>query len=142
MEREHIRRAVETIERLAGKRPVGWTTEQPGPNTRRLLVETGGFLYDRDALNDELPYWIEVTGQSHLVIPYSYETNDNHCDQSYGFAHADDFYRYMRDAFNLLYEEGAEHPKLMSIDLNDRLIGRPARATGLIKFLDYLRRVE
>jgi peptidoglycan/xylan/chitin deacetylase (PgdA/CDA1 family) len=76
------------------------------------------------------------------VIPYSYDTNDNRCDQSHGFAHADDFYRYMRDAFDLLYEEGAEHPKLMSIGLHDRLIGRPARATGLIKFLDYVRSVE
>ena len=142
VEREHIRLAVETIERLAGTRPAGWMTGRPGPNTRRLLVETGGFLYDRDALNDELPYWVEVAGQPHLVIPYSYETNDNRCDQSHGFAHADDFYQYMRDAFDLLYGEGAEHPKLMSIGLHDRLIGRPARAVGLIKFLDYVRSIE
>ena len=126
IEREHIRLAVETIGR-------------PGPNTRRLLVEAGGFLYDRDALNDELPYWVEVGGKPHLVIPYSYETNDNRYDQGHGFAHADDFYRYLRDAFDLLYEEGAEHPKLMSIGLHDRLVGRPARAVALIKFLDYLR---
>ncbi len=77
-----------------------------------------------------------------IVTPYSYETNDNHCDQSHGFAHADDFLQYMRDAFDLLYEEGAEHPKLMSIGLHDRLIGRPARATGLLKFLDYVRGFE
>jgi peptidoglycan/xylan/chitin deacetylase (PgdA/CDA1 family) len=80
VEREHIRRAVETIERLAGTRPVGWMTRRPGPNTQRLLVETGGFLYDRDALNDEPPYWGEVAGQPHLVIPCSYETNDNRDD--------------------------------------------------------------
>ena len=142
VEREHIRRAVETITRVAGERPVGWMTGRPGPNTRRLFVEAGGFLYDRDALNDELPYWVEVAGHPHLVIPYSYETNDNRCDQSHGFAHADDFFQYLRDAFDLLYEEGAEHPRLLSIGLHDRLIGRPARATGLIKFLDYVRSFE
>ena len=142
VEREHIQRAVETIEGVAGVRPVGWMTGRPGPNTRRLLVETGGFLYDRDALNDELPYWVEVTGQPHLIIPYSYETNDNRCDQSHGFAHADDFFQYMRDAFDLLYAEGAEHPRLLSIGLHDRLIGRPARAAGLVKFLDHVRRRE
>lgn len=138
-EREHIRLAVETIERVVGERPVGWMTGRPGPNTRRLLVEAGGFLYDRDALNDELPYWVKVAGKSHLVIPYSYETNDNRCDQSHGFTHADDLFHYLRDAFDLLYEEGAEHPKLMSIGLHDRLVGRPARAVGLVKFLDYVR---
>ena len=132
VEREHIRQAVDIIERLAGTRPVGWMTGRPGSNTRRLLVETGGFLYDRDALNDELPYWVEVVGQPHLVIPYSYETNDNRCDQSCGFTHAADFFHYTADAFDLLYEEGAEHPRLMSIGLHDRLIGRPARAKGLI----------
>lgn len=141
-ERQHIRLAIETIQRLAGQRPVGWMTGRPGPNTRRLLVEAGGFLYDRDALNDELPYWVEITGQPHLVIPYSYETNDNRCDQSHGFAHADDFFQYMRDAFDLLYEEGTEHPTLMSIGLHDRLIGRPARAVGLVKLLDHMRRFD
>lgn len=138
-ERRHIRRAVETIERVTGARPLGWMTGRPGPNTRRLVVEEGGFLYDRDALNDELPYWVNVAGKAHLAIPYSYETNDNRCDQSNGFAQADDFFQYLRDCFDLLYEEGAAHPKLMSIGLHDRLIGRPARAVGLIKFLDYAR---
>jgi putative urate catabolism protein len=142
VERDHIRRAVETIEHVAGMRPVGWMTGRPGPNTRRLLVETGGFLYDRDALNDELPYWVEVAGQPHLVIPYSYETNDNRCDQSHGFAHATDFFQYLRDAFDWLYEEGATHPRLMSIGLHDRLIGRPARAAGLRQFLAYVRSFE
>lgn len=138
-EREHIRLAVETIERVTGERPLGWFTGRPGPNTRRLLVELGTFLYDRDALNDELPYWVEVSGRPHLVIPYSYETNDNHFNRNSGFAHGDDFFHYMRDAFDLLYEEGSEHAKLLSIGLHDRLIGRPARAVGLIKFLDYVR---
>ena len=117
---------------------VGWMTGRPGPNTRRLLVEHGGFHYDRDALNDELPYWVTIAGLPHLVIPYSYETNDNRCDQSNGFAQADDFFQYMRDAFNLLYEEGEDRPALLSIGLHDRLIGRPARAVGLIKLLDHM----
>ncbi len=138
-ERAHIAAAVETIARVTGARPLGWMTGRPGPNTRRLVVEAGGFLYDRDALNDELPYWVTISGRQHLVIPYSYETNDNRCDQSNGFAQADDFFQYMRDCFDLLYEEGAEHPKLMSIGLHDRLIGRPARAVGLVKLLDHMR---
>ena len=137
-EREHIARAVETITRLTGSSPVGWMTGRPGNNTRRLLVEHGGFLYDRDALNDELPYWVDVGGAQHLVIPYSYETNDNRCDQSAGFAQADDFFQYMRDAFDVLYAEGADAPKLLSIGLHDRLISRPARAAGLARLLDYM----
>jgi len=138
-ERVHIHQAAERIARLTGIKPVGWMTGRPGPHTRRLLVEHGGFHYDRDALNDELPYWVTVSGLPHLVIPYSYETNDNRCDQSHGFAQADDFFQYMRDAFDLLYEEGADKPALLSIGLHDRLIGRPARAVGLIKLLDYMR---
>ncbi len=137
-ERNHVRLAIETIKRVSGEYPVGWFTGRPGPNTRRLVVETGTFSYDRDALNDELPYWLMVSGRSHLVIPYSYETNDNHFNRNTGFAHSDDFFHYMRDAFDLLYEEGADHPKLLSVGLHDRLISRPGRAVGLIKFLDYV----
>ena len=137
-ERVHIHQAAERIQRLTGVKPVGWMTGRPGANTRRLLVEHGGFHYDRDALNDELPYWVTVAGMPHLVIPYSYETNDNRCDQSNGFAQADDFFQYMRDAFDLLHEEGADSPRLLSIGLHDRLIGRPARAVGLIKLLKHM----
>jgi len=137
-EREHIRRAVEGIKRLTGAPPKGWMTGRPGPNTRRLHVEAGGFLYDRDTLNDELPYWVEVLGRPHLVIPYSYETNDNRFDENRGFKTADDFFQYMKDAFDLLYDEGADRPKLLSIGLHDRVIGRPARAAGLIRLLDYM----
>jgi len=137
-ERVHIHQAAERIARLTGIQPVGWMTGRPGPNTRRLLVEHGGFHYDRDALNDELPYWVTVGGMPHLVIPYSYETNDNRCDQSNGFAQSDDFFQYMRDGFDLLYEEGADQPGLLSIGLHDRLIGRPARAVGLIKLLSHM----
>jgi putative urate catabolism protein len=138
VEREHVKLAVETLTEIAGSRPVGWMTGRPSPNTRRLLVEEGGFLYDRDALNDELPYWVEVEGRQHLVIPYSYETNDNRFDGNHGFATADDFFTYMKDTFDMLYREGESEPRMMSLALHDRLIGRPGRATGLERFLDHV----
>jgi peptidoglycan/xylan/chitin deacetylase (PgdA/CDA1 family) len=140
VEREHIRRAVASLTALAGTRPVGWMTGRPGPNTRRLLVEEGGFLYDRDALNDELPYWLQIAGRPHLVIPYSYEANDNRFNENSGFSTGDQFFAYMRDAFDLMYREGQRgSPKLLSIGLHDRLIGRPGRCGGLLKLLQYMR---
>jgi allantoinase len=143
IEREHIRRAVEILTQLTGTRPVGWMTGRPGPNTRRLLVEVGGFLYDRDSLADELPYWLSIQNRSHLVIPYSYEANDNRFNENSGFSTGEDFFAYMRDAFDLLYREGTNgSPKLFSIGLHDRLIGRPGRCTGLIKLLEHMRRFE
>jgi putative urate catabolism protein len=142
VERQHIALAVDGIKRLAGEAPTGWMTGRPGPNTRRLLVEHGGFLYDRDSLADELPYWLRVSGRPHLVIPYSYETNDNRFNENSGFATADQFFVYMRDAFDVLYREGATSPKLLSIGLHDRLIGRPARIGGLIRFLEHIRKHE
>lgn len=140
VEREHIRRAVDILSALAGERPLGWMTGRPGVNTRRLVIEEGGFLYDRDSLADELPYWVAGPAGPHLVIPYSYETNDNRFDSNGGFATADDFYVYMRDAFDMMLEEGrAGSPKLLSIGLHDRLIGRPGRAVGLRRLLDHMR---
>jgi putative urate catabolism protein len=138
-ERAHVRRAVEAIRSVVGARPVGWMTGRPGPNTRRLVVEEGGFLYDRDSLNDELPYWVREGGRPHLVIPYSFETNDNRFDGNLGFSTADDYFTYVRDAFDTLYEEGADCPRLLSIALHDRLIGRPARIRGLVRFLEHAR---
>jgi peptidoglycan/xylan/chitin deacetylase (PgdA/CDA1 family) len=138
-EREHIQRAMAGTKALTGSAPVGWMTGRPSINTRLLLVEHGGLLYDRDALNDELPYWTKIGGRDHLVIPYSYETNDNRYDHN-GFGTAEDFARYMIDCFDLLYAEGAEVPKLMSIGLHDRLVGRPGRAVGLIRFLEHVAR--
>lgn len=145
-EREHVRLGIETLERLTGVRPVGWMTGRPSANTRRLHLELptglagelGGFLYDRDSLNDELPYWVIVAGARHLVIPYSFETNDNRFDQNHGFSTGDDFARYMIDCFETLYAEGADRPKMMSLAIHDRLIGRPGRITGLVKFLDHI----
>lgn len=137
-ERRHIRDAVRLLTEITGSRPLGWMTGRPSPNTRRLLVEEGGFLYDRDALNDELPYWVEVAGRYHLVVPYSYETNDNRFDGNAGFSTAADFFAYMRDTFDVLYAEGADAPKMMMLALHDRLIGRPGRALGLAHFLDHV----
>jgi allantoinase len=140
VEREHIGRAVDILTKLTGARPVGWMTGRPGPNTRRLLVEAGGFLYDRDSLNDELPYWLEISGRPHLVIPYSYEANDNRFNENSGFSTGEDFFTYVHDAFDVLYREGQRgSPKLLSIGLHDRLIGRPGRCRGLIKLLEYMR---
>jgi len=138
-ERQHIRRALDGIAALTGRRSVGWMTGRPGPNTRRLIAEAG-VAYDRDSLSDELPYWTQVGGRKHLVIPYSFETNDNRFDLNLGFSTAEDLTRYFCDCFELLYAEGADHPKLMSIGLHDRLVGRPARAVGLIRFLEHVRK--
>jgi peptidoglycan/xylan/chitin deacetylase (PgdA/CDA1 family) len=140
IEREHIRLATEVVSNMAATQAIGWMTGRPGPNTRRLLIETNRIRYDRDYLGDELPFWTSVAGKQHLVIPYSYETNDNRFNENRGFSTADDFARYMIDCFDFLYEEGAERPKLMSVGLHDRLIGRPGRAPGLIRFLDHVRK--
>ena len=143
VEREHIRRAIDLLTELTGARPVGWMTGRPGPNTRRLIVEAGGFLYDRDSLADELPYWLRVGETPHLVIPYSYEANDNRFNENSGFSTGDDFFSYMRDAFDVLYREGKNgSPKLLSIGLHDRLIGRPGRCIGLIRLLEYMRKFD
>jgi peptidoglycan/xylan/chitin deacetylase (PgdA/CDA1 family) len=143
VEREHMRLAIDGLTELTGERPLGWMTGRPGPNTRRLLSETGGFLYDRDSLADELPYWVRMQEGPHLVIPYSYETNDNRCNENSGFSTAEHFFAYMRDAFDLLYREGERgSPKLLSIGLHDRLIGRPGRAVGLIRLIEHMRRFE
>jgi allantoinase len=140
VERDHIARAVDILTKLTGARPVGWMTGRPGANTRRLLVEAGGFLYDRDSLADELPYWLRIADRTHLVIPYSYEANDNRFNENSGFSTGDDFFSYLRDAFDVLYREGQRGaPKLLSIGLHDRLIGRPGRCKGLMKLLEYIR---
>jgi len=139
-EREHIHLAVVGLKKLTGQAPVGWFNGRPSNNTRRLLVEYGGFLYDRDYLGDELPFWVKIGKRRHLVIPTSYETNDNRFDRNSGFRTAEGFARYMIDCFDLLYEEGATQPKMMAINLHDRLIGRPAKAVGLIRFLEHARK--
>jgi len=138
MEREHIRLAVDHLTRVTGSRPLGWYTGRLSPNTRRLVVEEGGFLYDADAYNDDLPYWVEVSGKPHLVVPYTLDNNDMKFGTPQGFNSGDDFFTYLRDAFDVLYAEGAKAPKMMSVGLHMRLAGRPGRAAALARFLDYV----
>jgi len=137
-ERDHMRRAIEILTRLTGSRPLGWYTGRQSPNTRRLVVEEGGFLYDADAYNDDLPYWVTVSGKRHLVIPYTMDTNDMKFGGVQGFNTGEDFYTYLRDAFDVLYAEGATAPKMLSVGLHMRLAGRPGRAAGLERFLDHV----
>jgi putative urate catabolism protein len=140
-ERERIARAVASITRTTGERPVGWYCRYgPSEATRRLLVEEGGFLYDSDAYNDELPYWVEVSRRRHLVIPYTMDTNDMKFTVPGGIGSAVDFEAYLKAAFDQLYDEGADTPGLLSIGLHPRITGRPARARALAGFLDHILR--
>ena len=140
VERAHIRLAVESLTRVTGSRPLGWYTGRLSPNTRRLVVEEGGFLYDADAYNDDLPYWVEVGATPHLVIPYTFDNNDMKFAIPGGFATGDEWLAYVRDAFDVLYAEGADSPKMMSVGLHMRLMGRPGRAAALARFLDHVAR--
>lgn len=137
-EREQIARAVASIAALTGQRPLGWYCRYgPSENTRRLLVEEGGFLYDSDAYNDELPYWVPVGDRPHLVVPYTMDANDGKFSAPAGFATGEDFFSYLKATFDQLYAEGETTPRIMSVGLHARISGRPARAHGLARFLDY-----
>jgi putative urate catabolism protein len=139
VEREEMQRAVASLERTVGERPYGWYCRYaPSLNTRRLVVEEGGFLYDSDAYNDDLPYWTRVGGKSHLVIPYTLDNNDMKFSVAPGFTSGEGFFQYLKDAFDVLYREGRTAPKMMSVGLHTRLAGRPGRAAALERFLDYL----
>ena len=137
VEREHFRLCIAAIEQATGRRPVGWYTGRISPNTRRLVVEQGGFLYDSDAYNDDLPYWTYDHGTPHLVIPYTLENNDMRFSVAQGFNSGDQFFAYLRDAFDCLYAEGETAAKMMSVGLHCRLVGRPGRMAALQRFLDY-----
>lgn len=142
-EREHIQKAVASIKKLTGDRPLGWYCRYaPSLNTRRLIVEEGGFLYDSDAYNDDLPYWVEVAGKSHLVIPYTLDNNDMKYCVAPGFNSGNDFYTYLKDAFDVLYAEGETSPKMMSVGLHARLAGKPGRIAALARFIDYVKSHE
>lgn len=143
LERALIARCVQSITRLHGKPPVGWHTKSSASvNTRRLLLEHGGFLYDSDAYNDDLPYWLKVKTtageRQQLVIPYAFDTNDMRFFNHGGFVFGDDFARYCMDAFDCLYREGAAQPRILSIGLHLRIIGRPARIGGLERLLAHI----
>jgi peptidoglycan/xylan/chitin deacetylase (PgdA/CDA1 family) len=136
-ERRHIQLTIDVIERICGKRPVGWYTGRVSENTRRLIREEGGFLYSSDAYNDDLPYWLSGSSP-HLVIPYTMVNNDARYLLPNGYSSGDDFFRTLKDAFGLLWEEGVRSPKMMSVGLHGRISGHPARAAGLARFLDYV----
>ena len=142
-EREHMLRGTEIIRQLIGEVPLGWYTGRDSPNTRRLLVEQGGYLYDSDYYGDDLPFWMEVKksdGETtpHLVVPYTLDTNDMRFALPQGFSHGDEFFEYLRDAFDVMYAEGEDHPAMMSIGMHCRLLGRPARFKALQRFLDHI----
>ncbi|MGQ0665372.1 MAG: polysaccharide deacetylase family protein [Pseudomonadota bacterium] len=136
-ERKHIRLAIGSLKKTVGARPFGWYCRYgPSVNTRRLVVEEGGFLYDSDAYNDDLPYWVEVNGKPHLVVPYSMDNNDCKFCVAPGFGTSDDFFTYVKDAFDVLRREGG---RMMSIGMHCRLLGKPGRAAGLARLLDYVK---
>ncbi|MBX3608137.1 MAG: allantoinase PuuE [Piscinibacter sp.] len=142
-EREHLKTGMAIIERLTGQRPLGWYTGRDSPNTRRLVVEHGGFEYDSDYYGDDLPFWTEVrksdgTTVPHLIVPYTLDTNDMRFALPQGFAQGDDFFTYLRDSFDVLYAEGDEAPKMLSIGMHCRLLGRPGRMRALQRFLDHV----
>ena len=148
-EREHMRVGMEIIESLTGERPLGWYTGRDSPNTRRLVVDDGRFEYDSDYYGDDLPFWMKVARSDgkvvpHLVVPYTLDTNDMRFSLPQGFSQADDFFTYLRDAFDTLYAEGdpagLDRPKMMSIGMHCRLLGRPGRFAGLQRFLDHVQR--
>jgi putative urate catabolism protein len=142
-EREHLERAVAIQRRLTGAAPLGWYTGRDSPNTRRLVVEHGGFEYDSDYYGDDLPFWTDVTVSDgsvrrHLVVPYTLDANDMRFATPQGFNTAQHFFDYLRDSFDLLYAEGAETPRMLSIGMHCRLLGRPGRMLALQRFLDHL----
>ena len=144
-EREHMRVAIDIIKRMTGAAPLGWYTGRDSPNTRRLVVEHGGFLYDADYYGDDLPLWtdVETVGGAkvpHLIVPYSLDCNDMRFATPHGFSTGRQFLGYLQDAFDALYAEGAERPKMMSIGMHGRLLGRPGRFVALQRFLDYVER--
>ncbi len=146
VEREHLQRAIAIHTQVTGSRPLGWYAGRISPNTRRLVVEEGGFLYDSDSYADDLPYWVhdqaDQSGKPHLVIPYTLDANDMRFGTYQGFNCGDQFFAYLRDTFDVLYAEGATAPKMMSVGLHCRLVGKPGRAAALARFLDYVREHE
>lgn len=143
-ERQAIRATVKSFVEITGQRPVGWYCREPSENTIRLLCEEGGFLYDSDAYNDDLPYYVECRGREGkklLIVPYTPDVNDFHYFSN-RFANSSDFYEYLKDSFDVLYEEGIRNPKMMNIGIHARISGRPGRTRALQRFLDYLSRKE
>ncbi len=141
-EKEHMKLAIKSIKKIFGKRPLGWYTGRCSPNTLDLVVEEGGFLYCSDSYSDDLPYWIKKRNKKQLIIPYTLDNNDMRFATNQGFNSGDQFFSYLKDSFDTLYEEGKIYPKMMSIGLHCRLIGRPGRIQSLKKFINYILKFE
>ncbi len=142
-EREHLQLGMDAIQQLTGERALGWYTGRDSPRTRRLVADFGGFEYDSDYYGDDLPFWLQVRKTSgvlapHLVVPYTLDCNDMRFALPQGYSHGDEFFQYLRDAFDVHYAEGEEHPSMMSIGLHCRLLGRPGRLRALQRFLDHV----
>ena len=138
IEKEHMKKAIKSIKKIFGERPLGWYTGRCSPNTRDLVFQDGGFLYDSDSYSDDLPYWEYKKNKKQLIIPYTLDNNDMRFATNQGFNSGEQFYTYLKDSFDALYEEGKTNPKMMSVGLHCRLIGRPGRIQSLKKFLDYV----
>ena len=137
-EKKHMQLAINSIKKIFGERPLGWYTGRCSPNTRDLVMEEGGFLYDSDSYSDDLPYWESKGKKKQLIIPYTLDNNDMRFATNQGFNSGDQFFTYLKDSFDALYNEGSHAPKMMSVGLHCRLIGRPGRIQSLKKFLDYV----
>jgi allantoinase len=138
-ERRQMNEAIHIHEAVTGEKPKGWYTGRTSPNTQDLVIENGGFLYDADSYADDLPYWVNTDQKPHLVIPYTLDANDMRFATNQGFNCGDQFFSYLKDSFDILYAEGETAPKMMSIGLHCRLVGRPGRIASLARFLDYIR---
>ena len=141
-EKKHMNLAIKAHTKIFGKRPSGWYTGRCSPNTRDLVIEDGGFLYDSDSYSDDLPYWEIKNKKKQLIIPYTLDNNDMRFATNQGFNTGDHFFSYLKDSFDVLYEEGEVSPKMMSVGLHCRLIGKPGRIQALKKFLDYILKHE
>ena len=138
IEKKHMLLAIKSMKKIFGKRPLGWYTGRCSPNTLDLVIEEGGFLYNSDSYSDDLPYW-EIRGKKkQLIIPYTLDNNDMRFATYQGFNSGDQFYKYLKDSFDALYNEGKNAAKMMSVGLHCRLIGRPGRIQSLRRFLDYV----
>ncbi|RXJ87334.1 allantoinase PuuE [Arcobacter sp. CECT 8985] len=139
IERDHLYKSIEILEKMFGTRPLGWYTGRDSENTRKIVVEEGGFLYDSDAYNDDLPYFApEITTTEHLVIPYTMDNNDMRFIFG-GFTHSNQFYNYLKDSFDALYLEGNKSPKMMNIGMHCRILGKPGRIMAMRRFLEYVK---
>ena len=138
VEREHMQKAIAIHKELTGERPLGWYTGRTSPNTRRLVVEDGGFVYDADDYNDDLPWYDACYGKPQLVVPYTLDVNDMRFASPQGFNSGEQFYAYLKDSFDTLYEEGRHTPRMMSVGLHCRIVGRPGRLAALDRFLKYV----